>query len=100
MQQNYTYTLYMDDLPSATIVRDQHNRDLPPNYFEGIPIGVFSMPYVWDHKIMIYNHLDITVLYHPTYEGHKRIVGLDVEAFSIGEGPKRAKNDPFNNDGV
>jgi len=49
MQQNYTYTLYIDDLPSATIVRDEHNRDLPPNYFEGIPIGIFSIQNGWDH---------------------------------------------------
>ena len=70
MQHNYTYTLYMDDLPSATIVRDEHNRDLPPNYFEGIPIGIFSMPSRSEHKIMIYNHLDITVLVHHTIEGH------------------------------
>jgi len=69
IQFNYTYTLYMDDLPSATIVRDEHNRDLPPNYFEGIPIGIFSN-HKGDHEIMIYNHLDITVLVHYTIEGH------------------------------
>jgi hypothetical protein len=39
MQHNYTYTLYMDDLPSAVIMRDVHNKELPPNYQEGIPIG-------------------------------------------------------------
>jgi len=100
MQHNYTYTLYMDDLPSATIVRDEHDRDLPPNYFEGIPIGIFSMPSRSEHKIMIYNHLDITVLVHHTIEGHQRIVGFDVEPFSIAEGPKRGSNDPFNSDGV
>ena len=48
---------------------------------------------------MIYNHLDIIVLINYTIEGHQRIVGFEVEPFSLAEGPKRAQNDPHDNDG-
>lgn len=89
----------MDDLPSATIMRDSLNKDLPPNYFEGIPIGEFSMSGPV-HNNLIFNHLDITVLVHHTIEGHQRIVGFDVEPFSIKEGPKRNMMNPYDNDGV
>ena len=90
MQHDFRYTLYLDDLPSATIMRDNDNKELPPNYFEGIPIGKFEGL----GKIKLYNHLDITVLIHDTLEGHHRIVGLEVEPFSLGEGPNRDLNDP------
>ena len=102
MQSKFAYTLYIDDLPSAVIYRDQQNKDLRPNYFEGIPVGIFqnSDGWDWDHAIMIYNHLEMTVFVNPTVEGHLRIVGFEVEPFSIGEGKKRSLNDPKNNDGV
>ena len=32
IQHNYTYSLYLDDLPSAVIMRDEHNREKAPNY--------------------------------------------------------------------
>ena len=68
---------------------------MPPNYFSGIPIGKYE-----DYdKVMIYNHLDITVIRHDTLEGHHRIVGFEVEPFSIGEGPNRSANDPYKADG-
>ena len=47
-----------------------------------------------DSKIMIYNHWDIVVIVHDTLEGHHRIVGFEVEPYSIAEGPNRAANDP------
>lgn len=43
---------------------------------------------------MIYNHLDIIVIVHDTLDGHHRIVGFDVEPYSIAEGPNRSTNDP------
>jgi hypothetical protein len=79
-------------------MRDKLNKDLPPNYFEGIPVGIFSVQN-WDQFIMIFNHLEITVHINYTIEGHQRIVGFEVEPFSIAEGPKRAQNDPHDNDG-
>jgi len=48
---------------------------------------------------MVFNHLDITVIIHDTIEGHHRIVGFEVEPYSIGEGPNRAANDPSSADG-
>ena len=48
-----------------------------------------------DSKIMIYNHWDIVVIVHDTLEGHHRIVGFEVEPYSIAEGPNREANDPY-----
>jgi hypothetical protein len=45
-------------------------------------------------RIKLYNHLEITVITHDTIEGHHRIVGFDVEPFSIGNGDHRLANDP------
>ena len=89
MQHNYTYSLVLDGLPSAVILRDFHDRELPTNYFKGIPVGEFSRVSIGNHQMMIYNHLDITVMKHTTPDGRQRIVGFEVEPFSIGEGPKR-----------
>jgi len=58
-QHNYTYLLHLDDLPSAVVMQDQQDNHLHPNYFEGIPVGIYS---AIDNLTMIYNHLDITVL--------------------------------------
>jgi hypothetical protein len=41
IDHDYKYTLYLDDLPSAVIVRDKNNRELAPNFFDGIPVGYF-----------------------------------------------------------
>lgn len=38
---DYKYTLYLDDLPSAVILRDNKDREIPPNYFDGIPVGYY-----------------------------------------------------------
>ena len=42
-----------------------------------------------DGGMWVYNHLEITVETNQTLEKHTRIVGLDVEALSIAEGPER-----------
>jgi hypothetical protein len=34
---------------------------------------------------MIFNHLRIEVLVHETYEGHMRVVGFEVEPFSLAD---------------
>jgi hypothetical protein len=41
---------------------------------------------------MIYNHLDITVQVHDTLEGHHRIVGFEVEPYSMAEDQHRSSN--------
>ena len=75
-------------------MRDASDKTLPPNYAKGIPIGVYDKDDTGRPRYMIYNHLDITVLTHTTIEGHYRIVGFEVEPFSMGEQPERQKNDP------
>lgn len=43
---------------------------------------------------MLYNHWDIIVIVHDTIEGHHRIVGFEVEPYSMAEGPNRSTNNP------
>lgn len=63
---------------------------MPADYFHGIPIGVYE----GSGKIKIYNHWDLVVVVHDTLEGHHRIVGFEVEPYSLAEGPNRDSNDP------
>jgi hypothetical protein len=50
-------------------------------------------------RIKLYNHLEITVITHDTIEGHHRIVGFEVEPFSIAESEHRYAMDPTWNNG-
>lgn len=86
-------------MPSATILRDNKNKELPVNYFEGIPIGRYEQDFDAFPRIVIYNHLEIKVVTHTTNEGSQRIVGFEVEPFSMAEGPHRSLNDPSYSDG-
>lgn len=95
MQHNFGYTLYLDNLPSATILRDSQDREMEPDYGKGIPIGKFEGL----GKIMLYNHLDITVIVHDTIEGHHRIVGFEAEPFSLAEDQHRSANNPASSSG-
>lgn len=67
IQHDYRYTLYLDDLPSATILRDNNNKELPVDYLEGIPIGRYEQENGYP-QIVVYNHLDIKVIIHHTVE--------------------------------
>ena len=90
----------MDDLPSAVIMRDKSNRDLPPNYFDGIPVGFSVTDEVTGlRRYALYNHFDIIVIIHHTLEGHQRVVGFEVEPYSFMEGPTRNPNPKDNKDG-
>jgi hypothetical protein len=84
-------------LPSATLIRDKSKTSI--DYFEGIPIGRFEHDASGYPKIIIYNHLEINVIIQNTSEGSHRIVGFEVEPFSISEGPNRSLNDPYQSDG-
>jgi len=44
---------------------------------------------------MLYNHLDMTVIVHKTSEGHNRIVGFEVEPFSMAESEDREEANPY-----
>lgn len=92
--------MFIDNLPSAVILRDKNNRELEPNYREGIPVGVFDRePFNDRQRILVYNHLDMTVLTHTTFEGQRRIVGFEVEPFSMAEDENRDENNPFKSSG-
>lgn len=95
IQMDYHYKLFIDGLPSASILRDKQNKELPGDYFHGIPIGKYvPSAKVDDEKFIMYNHLDIVVVVHDTMEGHHRIVGFEVEPYSIAEGLHRIANNP------
>jgi hypothetical protein len=53
--------------------------------------------YEGNGKIKVYNHLDLVVIVHDTLEDHHRIVGFEVEPYSLAEGPNRKTNDPAKN---
>ena len=94
---DYKYTLYLDDLPSAVILRDKNNRELAPNFFDGIPVGYFVTDEVSGlRRYALYNHFDITVIVHYTVENHQRIVGFEVEPYSLSEAPT-INSDPAGN---
>lgn len=94
VQQSYTYKLYIDDLPSATVSRNPKNHT-EVDYFEGIPVGLYSST---TDMVIIFNHLNITVYTHTTLEGHERIVGFEVEPMSLGEDENRMLYDPSKSD--
>ena len=83
IQNDYRYRLYLDDLPSATMERNDETGEFEPDYDDGVPIGIFDED---SGRILIYNHLVMTVLTH--HEGGRnddfqRIVGFDIEPQSI-----------------
>ena len=80
-KHGYRYRLYLDNLPSATMVREEETGKIIPNYDDGIPVGVYNEK---DDTVMLYNHLSMTVLTH--FEGgsdKQRIVGFEIEPQSI-----------------
>jgi hypothetical protein len=97
IQHNYRYTLFLDDLPSATLIRDKSKTSI--DYFEGIPIGRFEHDASGYPKIIIYNHLEINVIIQNTNHGSHIIVVFEGDPFSITEGPTRSLNDPNQSDG-
>ena len=63
---------------------------MAPDYLHGIPLGKF----MGVGQIMLYNHWDIIVTVHDTIEGHHRIVGFEVEPYSLAESTDRYENNP------
>jgi len=83
-QHKFTYRLELDSLPSATVVAE--NKHERVNYHSGIPIGSYNEE---RHEVTIYNHLDLTVRTHKQNNGMYRVVGLEVEPFSLAEDEDR-----------
>lgn len=79
----------MDELPSATLVKDGFGKDVY-DYFDGIPLGHVNNNNPFDKgKIIFYNHLEITVEVHETLDGHHRVVAFDVEPMSLADDDHR-----------
>ena len=80
-QHGYRYKLYLDDLPSATMIKDEKTGKLVPDYLDGIPVGEYDRQ---TGKLKIYNHLAIEVKVHltTTQPVEKRIVGFEVYPMS------------------
>jgi len=83
IDHQYKYSLYLDGLPSATILRATEGSTVF-DYFTGIQVGQKH-----GDKYLLYNHLELTVETHTTLDGHERIVAFDVEPFSIAEDEDR-----------
>lgn len=94
VQHSYSYKLYIDDLPSATVSRS-FNDHTQVDYFEGIPLGLYSTQ---SDMVIIFNHLNITIYTHTTIEGYERIVGFEVQPMSLGEDENRMLYDPTKSD--
>ena len=89
IEEDYHYSLYLDELPSATVVKDGFGKDVY-DYFDGIPIGHVNDGNPFDKgKIIFYNHLEITVEVHETLDGHHRVVAFDVEPMSLADDDHR-----------
>ena len=84
---NYHYRLFIDGLPSATIVRDPETGDVHTDYMSGIPVGKL----VYDEndeffKYILYNHWNIIVKTQEVENSlHRRIVGFEVEPRSFAQ---------------
>lgn len=95
-QHDYEYRLYIDDLPSATIVpNNDGSSDRKVDYFEGIPIGLYVKA---TDSLYLFNHMNITIFTHTTYEGHERIVGFEVQPMSISEKDNTLYYEPGHSD--
>lgn len=68
---------------------------MKPSYTAGVPIGKFDWDKDGNQRIMIYNHLDMTVIVHKTHEGFQRIVGFEIEPYSMAEGDEREESNPY-----
>ena len=88
--KNYKYRLFIDNLPSATIVRHPETGEVHTDYFSGIPVG--KLIYVVDlgvFKYILYNHWNLVVKTSQVENSlHQRIVGFEVEPRSYAQGQK------------
>ena len=89
--ENYHYRLFVDNLPSATKIRDPETGVEHKDYQSGIPVGKL----VYDEtgtffKYILYNHWNIVITTAPVEDSlHHRILGFDVEPRSYAQGELR-----------
>lgn len=86
IEKGYGFKLYLDGLPSATIIRDPVTGETHKDYFDGIPIGKHYGTF-GDYSYVLYNHWIITVKTQAVEDAkHQRIVGFEVEPRSYANG--------------
>ena len=74
------YQLFIDDLPNATMVKNEESDELEASFKEGIFVGTHHE----DGAVTINNHLAITVKTHHVTGGDEvRVVGFEVEPKSV-----------------
>ncbi len=56
IERHYTYSFFVDDLPSAYVVRHENTATI--KYQNGIPVGYIDNT---TSQIYLYNHLDINI---------------------------------------
>lgn len=59
---NYHYRLFIDGLPSATMVRNPETGDVHDDFMSGIPVGklVYDEAGI-NYKYILYNHWNIII---------------------------------------
>ena len=89
VKKKYKYKFYVDDLPSATLIRDKNGHKVL-NFQEGIPIGVWDST---ENSVIVFNHLELTVYTHKYKDKESseliNVVGFEVEPKYLGEDENR-----------
>jgi len=81
--KRFRYQLFVDDLPNATMERNEKTGELEANYKQGNLLGEHTRDSA-GANYLLYNHLSITVKTHHVAAGDElRIVGFEVEPKSI-----------------
>lgn len=84
---NYHYRLFIDGLPSATMVRNPETGDVHDDFMSGIPVGklVYDEAGI-NYKYILYNHWNIIIKTQEVENSlHQRIVGFEVEPRSFAQ---------------
>ena len=78
---NYHYRLFLDGLPSATVIRDPETGHEHTDYQSGIPVGKLVYDETGaDFKYILYNHWNFVIKTAQVEQSlHYRIIGFTVE---------------------
>lgn len=89
-EQNFAYKLMVDDLPSTTVYKKDvktTNSEARPQveYDDVIPVARKNIKHTGPMKdeLKLMNHLVLNIQTHTNDNGAIRIVGFEVEAFSV-----------------
>ena len=78
---NYHYRLFLDGLPSATVIRDPETGQEHTDYQSGVPVGKLVYDETGaDFKYILYNHWNFVIKTAQVEQSlHYRIIGFTVE---------------------